>query len=107
MTNLSSYAVNFRALQAAKCGLHVYPDTATALYIHAKVMVADGGLSTQRVYVGSINFSTPSMTRNRELGLYVTDVGIAKQLQTTLASDYAAAPAFAASSSMGGSRLLP
>jgi cardiolipin synthase len=107
MTNLSSYAANLTALEAAKCGIHVYPDTTSALYIHAKVMVADFGLATQKVYLGSINFSIPSMTENRELGTYVTDAGIAKQLQTTLASDYAAAPAFSASASQGGRRLRP
>ena len=107
MTNLSSYAANFKALEAAQCGVHVYPDTATALYIHAKAMVADYGLATQKVYLGSINFSVPSMTENRELGLNLANEGIVKQLQGTLASDYAGAPAFAVSASQAGSRLLP
>ncbi len=69
-------------------------------------MVADYGLATQKVYLGSINFSVPSMTENRELGMYVTPASIVKQLQTTLVSDYAGAPAFS-SSVQAGSRLVP
>jgi len=32
----SSYATNFKALEAAGCGVRTYPDTTTGLYIHAK-----------------------------------------------------------------------
>jgi cardiolipin synthase len=91
MTNLTNYAANFNALKAAGCGVHLYASTTTGLYIHAKVMVADYGLSTQMVYLGSINFSIPSMTENRELGRYVSDAGIAKALNTQLGNDYAGA----------------
>jgi cardiolipin synthase len=72
----------------------VYPNTAKALYIHAKVLVADYGLSTQKIYMGSINFSTASMTENRELGLYVSDAAAAKLLNAAVASDYAGAPPY-------------
>ena len=85
---------NYKALEAAGCGVHTYPNNPTALYIHAKVLVADYGLSTQKIYMGSINFSTTSMTKNRELGLYVTDSTAAGLLQKTLAADYAGATAF-------------
>ncbi|ADW67099.1 phospholipase D-like domain-containing protein [Granulicella tundricola] len=93
MTNLTAYKTEFAALKAAGCGVHLYASTATGLYIHAKVLVADYGLSTQMVYVGSINFSIPSMTDNRELGLYVSDATIVKALQTQVTTDYAGAPA--------------
>jgi phosphatidylserine/phosphatidylglycerophosphate/cardiolipin synthase-like enzyme len=94
MTDNTSYATQFAALKAAGCGVHVYPNTTTALYIHAKALVADYGLSTQKIYMGSINFSIASMTGNRELGLYITDAAAAQSLNATIASDYAGAPSF-------------
>jgi len=94
MTDNPSYATEFTALKAAGCGMHVYPNTSTALYIHAKALLADFGLSTQKIYMGSINFSTASMTKNRELGLYITDSASAQLLNAAIASDYAGAPSF-------------
>lgn len=96
MTDTGTYDTEFKALQAAGCGVHTYANSSTALYIHAKVMVADYSLSTQKVYLGSINFTTASMTENRELGLYVTDPATVQSLNTTLAADYAGAAVFAA-----------
>jgi cardiolipin synthase len=96
MTDQTKYETNFAALQAAGCGVHIYANTSSALYIHAKVLLADFGLATQKVYLGSINFSIPSMTENRELGMYVANAAIVKQLQTTLTADYAGAPTFKA-----------
>jgi phosphatidylserine/phosphatidylglycerophosphate/cardiolipin synthase-like enzyme len=90
----SSYASNWVALEHAGCGVHVYPDTATGLYIHAKAVVADYGLSTQNAYVGSINYSIDSMTENRELGLYVSDPTAVGLLNTTMSADYAGGSAF-------------
>ena len=95
MTDTGSYDTEFKALQAAGCGVHTYTSTTTGLYIHAKVMLADYGLATQKVYLGSINFSIPSMTENRELGLYVSDAAAVKSLNTTLTADYAGAANFA------------
>lgn len=89
MVSQSSYSTEFRALEAAGCGVHVYPDTQTGFYIHAKAVVADYGLSTQNVYMGSINYSTASMTENRELGVYIADPASVQFLNATMASDYA------------------
>lgn len=85
----SSYESNFTALEQAGCGVHVYPDTTTGFYVHAKAVVADYGLSTQSVYMGSINYSNASMNNNRELGIYVTDPTSITQLNTIMAQDYA------------------
>lgn len=89
MVSQSSYATQFKALEAAGCGVHVYPNTPTGFYIHAKAVVADYGLATQKVYMGSINYSLASMNNNRELGVYITDTASVQSLQTTLAADYA------------------
>ncbi len=94
LTDSKSDEPNYQSLEAAGCGVHTYPNTPTGLYIHAKVLVADYGLAAQHVYMGSINFSTTSMTKNRELGLYVTDSAAAGLLQQTLTADYAGAAAF-------------
>jgi PLD-like domain/Abnormal spindle-like microcephaly-assoc'd, ASPM-SPD-2-Hydin len=90
----SSYSTEFTALEAAGCFVHTYADTTTGLYIHAKAVVADYGLGTQNVYMGSINYSNASMTQNRELGVYITDPASVQALYTTMTSDYAGAPAF-------------
>jgi len=89
MVSQSSYATQFKALEAAGCGVQVYPDTQTGFYIHAKAVVADYGLSTQSVYMGSINYSLASMNNNRELGVYITDPASVALLYTTMAADYA------------------
>jgi HKD family nuclease len=90
----SSYATNFKALEAAGCGVRTYPDTQTGIYIHAKALIADYGLSTQKVYMGSINYSTASMTQNRELGMYITDAPSIATLYSVLSTDYAGATTF-------------
>jgi hypothetical protein len=89
MVDQSSYASEFSALVSAGCGVNTYPDTTTGFYIHAKAIVADYGLSTQNVYMGSINFSTASMTKNRELGLYISDTASVQTLYNTMTADYA------------------
>jgi cardiolipin synthase len=89
MVSSTDYTSEFNGLKTAGCSIHLYPDTATGLYIHAKAVVADYGLSTQAVYMGSINYSTASMTENRELGIYITAPTIISTLETTMAADYA------------------
>lgn len=89
MVNQSAYQANFTALENAGCGVHVYPNTQTGFYIHAKAVVADYGLNTQSVYMGSINYSNASMTQNRELGVYIYDPASVQSLNATMAADYA------------------
>jgi cardiolipin synthase len=90
----SDYATQFKALEAAGCGVKTWPDTTTGLYIHAKAVVADYGLPTQSVYMGSINYSTASMTENRELGVYITDPTSVTTLYNVMTADYAGATTF-------------
>lgn len=91
MVDQSDYEANFTALVAAGCGVHTVPDTTNGFYIHAKAVVADFGLSTQNVYMGSINYSNASMNNNRELGVYITDTPSVTLLNTTMNNDYTAA----------------
>jgi cardiolipin synthase A/B len=68
-------------------GVHVvlYPDTASGLYIHAKVIDVDSA----RAFIGSENFSTASLDYNRELGLITSSASVLGPLNGTLAGDIA------------------
>ena len=89
MTNDDNeYSSEFNALSKDGVKISTYPDNDTALYIHAKAIVADYGTSTAVAFVGSENFSSASLTENRELGLTTTNASILQQLETTMSSDY-------------------
>jgi cardiolipin synthase A/B len=93
------YAGEFSTLTAGGVAVYTYPDTATALYIHAKVILADAALPAAVAYVGSINFSVASETENRELGLTTTVPAVLKSLNTTLTSDAAGGTLYTATTS--------
>ena len=83
----SDYNSEFDTLTAAGVQVHQYvPDK--PLYIHAKVIVADAATSSHRAYVGSINFSSYSMTKNRELGIITTDAGVDSGAEQQLSADF-------------------
>jgi phosphatidylserine/phosphatidylglycerophosphate/cardiolipin synthase-like enzyme len=89
MTNTADdYATEFDALTAAGVEVATYAATAS-LYIHAKAIVADYGRTGAKVFLGSENFSSASLTENRELGLITTDSAVLGSVHATLASDYA------------------
>ena len=71
-----------------------YRDVSSALYIHAKAIVADAGRSGQRVLVGSQNFSVASLGYNRELGILTSNTQIVAAVSATLAHDYTGAAAY-------------
>jgi cardiolipin synthase len=79
--------------QLTRAGVHVrlYPDDSSALYIHAKVIVADAGRSDRRALIGSQNFSVASLRYNRELGILTRNRPVVASLSATLARDYARA----------------
>lgn len=76
-------------LRTAGVRVAVYPDSAAALYIHAKALVADPGSSTARMMVGSQNFSVSSLLRNRELGMMITDPGLVTAVAKVIVGDAA------------------
>lgn len=77
---------NFATIKTA--GAHVwYYSSSTGFYIHAKTVVADLGLPTEAVYMGSINYSLASLTRNRELGVYITgNTTVSNPIAATIAA---------------------
>jgi len=74
-------------LRAAGVRVAVYPDSVGVLYIHAKALVADSGWSTARMMIGSQNFSVSSLTRNRELGMIITDAGLVAAVAKVITGD--------------------
>lgn len=94
MTADSEWDQAFNELARAGAHIRLYPDKASALYIHAKAIVADAGRSGQRVLVGSQNFSVASLGYNRELGILISNAHIVAAMSATLAGDYARATAY-------------
>jgi cardiolipin synthase A/B len=89
MTNDDNeYGSEFDALTAAGVHVHLYAYTAS-LYIHAKIIVADYGTSAAMVDVGSQNFSSASLTKNRELGFITNNTSIISGINSAFVSDYA------------------
>ncbi len=62
--------------------------SSTGFYIHAKAIVADYGLSSMKVEAGSMNITTNSLTNNRELGIILTDTGVASVIESSFDSDF-------------------
>jgi len=82
----NSYTSDYATIKAQ--GAHVYYySSSTGFYVHAKSVVADLGLSTEAVYMGSINYSNASLTANRELGVYITgNATVSNPIAATLAA---------------------
>lgn len=86
MTDSSEWQSNFTKLK--NNGVHVRTFAANAaLYIHAKMVVVDN----TSAFLGSENFSTTSLDRNRELGLILSDKGVISRLNATFSGDYTTA----------------
>ena len=85
-----AYNAAFETLTAAGVQIRTYAQTAP-LYIHAKIILADVGQPAGRAFLGSENFSTYSLTKNRELGILLTDPTILQSLAATLSRDFSGA----------------
>jgi cardiolipin synthase len=83
MTSDSEWDSAFSALESAGVRVELYPDTSSALYIHAKVIDVDSA----QAFVGSQNFSTASLDYNRELGVITSSPSVLGPLNATLFSD--------------------
>ncbi|HTR18685.1 MAG TPA: phospholipase D-like domain-containing protein [Candidatus Paceibacterota bacterium] len=89
MTYSSNWKPAFQALSDAGAHIRTYKATAP-LYIHAKVVIADGA----QAFVGSENFSSTSLDQNRELGLILSDPDVVASLQRTFEQDRQSAAPF-------------
>jgi phosphatidylserine/phosphatidylglycerophosphate/cardiolipin synthase-like enzyme len=76
------------AAKLAKGGVDVRamlaPETATRPYMHSKMILADGAIA----YVGSVNFSTNSTTKARELGVIFANPAAATTIAKTFDEDW-------------------
>lgn len=89
-----TYATNWKPAftQLAQAGVEVrtYASTSKVRYIHAKMIMVDEAT----VFVGSENFSSTSMNKNRELGLVLKAPQIIAGLDKVFVSDWASARPF-------------
>ncbi|MBX3161083.1 MAG: phosphatidylserine/phosphatidylglycerophosphate/cardiolipin synthase family protein [Deltaproteobacteria bacterium] len=74
------------ALRAANIPVHDADNA--AFFLHAKLMIADGV-----AFVGSENFSSTSLTRNREVGALIFEPAQVSTIQQQFDRDYADTPA--------------
>ena len=75
------------ALKSAGASIAIY-SSRTGYYIHAKTVLADYGTALASLFVGSENFSTYSLDKNRELGLIFSDPGCLAGVEAAISADY-------------------
>jgi cardiolipin synthase A/B len=83
MTADAEWDSAFSQLESAGVHIVLYPDTSSALYIHAKVIDVDNA----KAFVGSENFSTASLDYNRELGIVTSSASVLGPLNSVLSGD--------------------
>ncbi|HEY9127192.1 MAG TPA: phospholipase D-like domain-containing protein, partial [Acidobacteriaceae bacterium] len=87
------YTTALNAMKSAGAKVAVYTSN-KGYYIHAKAILADYGTSAARLYLGSENLSTPSLTSNRELGLIFSDTACMTGVFTAISKDFANGTSF-------------
>lgn len=76
-------------LQAAGARVVELGDSTGTIYIHAKVLAADAGTLSARLFIGSQNFSIASLRYNRELGLISAASPLVSAVAAVIRSDAA------------------
>lgn len=71
----------------AEAGISI--KTLSSPYVHAKLIIADS-----KAYIGSVNLSSQSMDRNREVGIIISENSILYSLFATFESDWKKASDF-------------
>lgn len=84
----SQYASEIRKVVAAGGKVTGY-SSEKGLYIHAKAVIADAGLSDQTVELGSMNYTSASLSRNRELGIVLRDAADVSLIEKQFGEDFA------------------
>jgi cardiolipin synthase len=70
-------------------GAHIsYFHSSSGFYIHAKMVEVDYGTKNAEMFIGSENMTTNSLTRNRELGLIISNHAALAAMVKTFAGDY-------------------
>jgi phosphatidylserine/phosphatidylglycerophosphate/cardiolipin synthase-like enzyme len=74
----------------ARAGVHVSTLNSSQIYIHAKVICVNCTASGGTVFIGSENFSTASLSYNRELGVTTISRSAVQAVRQAVDSDYGA-----------------
>jgi cardiolipin synthase A/B len=73
----------------ARAGVQIsYYSSPSGFYIHGKVVEADYGTHHALAFIGSENFSSTSLHRNRELGLVTADGKVLASMARTFRGDF-------------------
>jgi cardiolipin synthase A/B len=75
--------------ELAAAGDHVRVLTSAETYIHAKVICVDCSPQSGVVFIGSENFSTSSLSYNRELGVVTNSIATIRAVRGAVSSDFA------------------
>ena len=86
MSEASSWT---RALaRLTRAGVHVHQLSDRQVYIHAKVLCVDCTANTGTVFIGSENFSTASLSYDRELGVVTESPAAVHAVEHAVRADY-------------------
>ena len=91
MTYQTSDKLIFNDFLQNNIQIHTFSGT-KGLYIHAKMIIADQATA----FLGSQNFSFTSLTKNRELGIFIQKPGIISSLEQTFSNDWQNAKVYVA-----------
>lgn len=83
----------------AAAGDHVRVLTSAQTYIHAKVICVDCSPQSGVAFIGSENFSTSSLSYNRELGVVTSSIAAIGAVRRAVSADFAAGTALRAPTS--------
>jgi phosphatidylserine/phosphatidylglycerophosphate/cardiolipin synthase-like enzyme len=72
MTDNPKWHPAYATLSAAGCQVATYPNKANSLYVHEKLVLDDAGTPDATMLLGSQNATATSLTRNRELSVWLT-----------------------------------
>lgn len=92
MTYTDSYVSGFNTLVAGGVHVSLYPVDAP-LYIQSKAISVNDDI----VYVGSMNFTTPMLCQDRNVGIITGEQTIVGGITSTMASDFAGAAPYTGS----------
>lgn len=92
--NMSNeYSATLTTMKTADAKIATY-SSRTGRYIHAKTVLADYETANAKLFVGSENFSTDSLTENRELGLIFSDPNCMAGVSAAITADFNGGTAF-------------
>jgi len=91
----NKYTTELTAMKQAGAKIAVYSSTKTnAYYIHAKAILADYGTANAKLFLGSENLTSESLTKNRELGLIFSDAASMTGVYNAITKDFSGGTPF-------------